>query len=82
MFIKCIYYLKLFLISAFAILIIASVDISLDNPTLFFSVMLFLSISIRFLWHSALKDEKRMKKHDKIYKVPTRTHTNGAGRAA
>ena len=82
MLVKCIYYLKLFLITAFAILITASVDIIFDNPILFLSVMLFLSISIRFLWHSALKDEKKMKKHTKIYKVSTKTHTNNAGRAA
>ena len=85
MLIKCIYYSKLFLITAFSILILASVDISFDNPILFLSVTLLLSVNIHFLWHSALKDENKIKRQAKIYKKrksENRKQTANATRAA
>lgn len=68
MLIKCMYYLKLLLISAFLALILASVEISFDNPVLFISIALILTASIRLLWVSVLKDELKMKRQAKIRK--------------
>ena len=81
--IKCICFLKRFLITALAILMLALVDRAPDNPLFFCTVTLVLIASIRFLWISTLQDEKAFKK--KVLHVRQRDapyHAHNTNRAA
>jgi hypothetical protein len=59
--IKCAYWFKLFLICALATIMLSTVEICFNYPVLFIAVTLLAGILIRISWHSALKDEARVK---------------------
>ena len=59
--IKCAYYLKLFLITAIMIVLLASVENAPEHPTVFSSVLIFFIFSIRLLWQSVRKSEVTMR---------------------
>jgi hypothetical protein len=59
---KAAYFIKRFLIVTLAIVLFACVGIAPDQPVLFTIASAACIIVIRFIWRSALKDEKVIKK--------------------
>lgn len=57
---KLAYFIKLFLIVALSTVVLASVGTAPDRPLLFLAVLAAGGTLIRFLWRSALKDEKML----------------------
>ena len=59
---KFICFIKRFLIVALSVILVGFVGAAPDQPILFASLVAFCAIAIRFLWCSALRDEKAMHK--------------------
>ena len=57
---KLTYFIKLSLIVALSIVILGSVEAAPDQPILFTFVFTACILSIRFLWGSAMRDEKKI----------------------
>ena len=55
---KLAYFIKLFLIVTVSTVLLASVEAAPDRPFLFAAVSISCIITIRFIWKSALRDEK------------------------
>ena len=59
---KAAYFIKRFFIVTLAIVLFACVGIAPDQPVLFIIASAACIIVIRFIWRSALKDEKAISK--------------------
>lgn len=59
---KVVYFIKLFLIVVLSTVLLASVGTAPDRPLLFLAVLASCGLLIRFIWISALKDEKALNK--------------------
>lgn len=57
---KSAYFIKLFLIVTLSTVLLASVETAPEQPLLFLAVAAGCVALIRFLWRSALRDEKAM----------------------
>ena len=59
---KIIYFIKLTLIVILSVATLGSVDGAFDQPVLFIFAVAACILGIRFLWCSAMRDEKMIKK--------------------
>ncbi len=59
---KIIYFIKLTLIVILSVVILGSVDRAFHQPILFAFTVAAYILGIRFLWCSAMRDEKMIKK--------------------
>jgi len=63
---KIIYFIKLSLIVILSVVILGSVEGAPDQPVLFTFAFAVCILGIRFLWSSAMRDEKMIKKRLRI----------------